>query len=491
MGADNRGGSVLRIWQQAGTKRPVSVRARGRFDIVRCPETNAVNAGGDGMRGAATGPQPAPAPTSTLQRASQCVVTTAQTGYYLVHGSNGIQGGNDGTGVVGAVAHGADGNSGSNSPVTRYDSFTPPASHLMDLSGPPSQQQLQQSHRLSLDYQQMHNQIAVGFPEMSHLLYKEQPRYHHHPHHHPQQPQDPHLDAKMIRDFPLEYDRRLQSTDNSPEFLSDYSRDHEQQNLCLTPSSQSVYSPTGCGADELATPGSGQSVQGQTGTYHHVEVTEYKPNVIENGIIDHVAGYDCKQAVELSHVTEPSSSTTVKGYDNVEGGHVRTSVKRKRRHSGNNNSNSSSSSNGCCNSNTESDSEATAASSTRTKIRRKNDQELQNQRAMANVRERQRTQSLNEAFSALRRIIPTLPSDKLSKIQTLKLAARYIDFLFHVLKTSTDNVECSENSERSTRSALLAAREIASSPSNYMAHEKLSYAFSVWRMEGDWNSSTD
>jgi hypothetical protein len=59
-------------------------------------------------------------------------------------------------------------------------------------------------------------------------------------------------------------------------------------------------------------------------------------------------------------------------------------------------------------------------------------QDVQSQRVLANVRERQRTQSLNEAFSALRKIIPTLPSDKLSKIQTLKLAARYIDFLYQV-----------------------------------------------------------
>ena len=58
--------------------------------------------------------------------------------------------------------------------------------------------------------------------------------------------------------------------------------------------------------------------------------------------------------------------------------------------------------------------------------------DLQTQRVLANVRERQRTQSLNEAFAALRKIIPTLPSDKLSKIQTLKLAARYIDFLYQV-----------------------------------------------------------
>ncbi|KAG7475289.1 twist-related protein 2-like [Solea senegalensis] len=41
-------------------------------------------------------------------------------------------------------------------------------------------------------------------------------------------------------------------------------------------------------------------------------------------------------------------------------------------------------------------------------------EELQSQRVMANVRERQRTQSLNEAFASLRKIIPTLPSDKLS-----------------------------------------------------------------------------
>lgn len=75
------------------------------------------------------------------------------------------------------------------------------------------------------------------------------------------------------------------------------------------------------------------------------------------------------------------------------------------------------------------------------KMRKKGPQsyeDIQNQRVMANVRERQRTQSLNEAFASLRKIIPTLPSDKLSKIQTLKLASRYIDFLYQVLKCETD-----------------------------------------------------
>ena len=61
-------------------------------------------------------------------------------------------------------------------------------------------------------------------------------------------------------------------------------------------------------------------------------------------------------------------------------------------------------------------------------------EELNAQRAQANIRERQRTQSLNEAFQNLRQIIPTMPSDKMSKIQTLKLASDYIDFLYNVLK---------------------------------------------------------
>ncbi|XP_048237184.1 twist-related protein 2-like [Haliotis cracherodii] len=96
-------------------------------------------------------------------------------------------------------------------------------------------------------------------------------------------------------------------------------------------------------------------------------------------------------------------------------------------------------------------------------------EDIQNQRIMANVRERQRTQSLNEAFAQLRKIIPTLPSDKLSKIQTLKLAARYIDFLYQVLR-------CEDNPDGKMSASC-----------TYVAHERLSYAFSVWRMEGAWS----
>lgn len=60
----------------------------------------------------------------------------------------------------------------------------------------------------------------------------------------------------------------------------------------------------------------------------------------------------------------------------------------------------------------------------RKKVPKVSSEDMTTQRVMANVRERQRTQSLNEAFSMLRKTIPTLPSDKLSKIQTLKLASR-------------------------------------------------------------------
>ena len=60
----------------------------------------------------------------------------------------------------------------------------------------------------------------------------------------------------------------------------------------------------------------------------------------------------------------------------------------------------------------------------------------------ANIRERDRTKSLNEAFSKLREIVPTLPSDKLSKIQTLKLASNYIDFLNKVSSFLSFKLRC-------------------------------------------------
>ncbi|CAG9854306.1 unnamed protein product [Phyllotreta striolata] len=52
------------------------------------------------------------------------------------------------------------------------------------------------------------------------------------------------------------------------------------------------------------------------------------------------------------------------------------------------------------------------------------------QRNQANARERDRTHSVNIAFSTLRTLIPTEPKDrKLSKIETLRLASSYISHL--------------------------------------------------------------
>ncbi|KAL1021807.1 hypothetical protein UPYG_G00018330 [Umbra pygmaea] len=56
------------------------------------------------------------------------------------------------------------------------------------------------------------------------------------------------------------------------------------------------------------------------------------------------------------------------------------------------------------------------------------------QRQAANARERDRTHSVNTAFTTLRTLIPTEPANrKLSKIETLRLASSYISHLANVL----------------------------------------------------------
>ena len=126
------------------------------------------------------------------------------------------------------------------------------------------------------------------------------------------------------------------------------------------------------------------------------------------------------------------------------------------------------------------------------------------QRSQANVRERQRTKNLNEAFTELRKIVPTMPSDKLSKIQTLKLASHYIDFLRVILEnnedngsTKTEHESCYTPNQSNSISPTSTVFNISkpspttsSSTSGYEAKEGLSYAFNVWRMEGVWRSSS-
>ncbi|XP_072099956.1 transcription factor 15 isoform X2 [Mobula birostris] len=63
-------------------------------------------------------------------------------------------------------------------------------------------------------------------------------------------------------------------------------------------------------------------------------------------------------------------------------------------------------------------------------------------RQAANARERDRTHSVNTAFSALRTLIPTEPADrKLSKIETLRLASSYISHLGNILLVGEEGVD--------------------------------------------------
>ncbi|XP_072931166.1 pancreas transcription factor 1 subunit alpha [Epargyreus clarus] len=64
------------------------------------------------------------------------------------------------------------------------------------------------------------------------------------------------------------------------------------------------------------------------------------------------------------------------------------------------------------------------------------------QRQAANLRERRRMQSINDAFEGLRAHIPTLPYEKrLSKVDTLKLAIGYISFLGELVRADKGSSE--------------------------------------------------
>ncbi|GAA6079608.1 transcription factor 15 isoform X1 [Tachysurus ichikawai] len=86
------------------------------------------------------------------------------------------------------------------------------------------------------------------------------------------------------------------------------------------------------------------------------------------------------------------------------------------------------------------------------------------QRQAANARERDRTHSVNTAFSALRTLIPTEPADrKLSKIETLRLASSYIAHLANVLllaESGGDGPPCARHREALVHGSGSALRPI-------------------------------
>ena len=112
-------------------------------------------------------------------------------------------------------------------------------------------------------------------------------------------------------------------------------------------------------------------------------------------------------------------------------------------------------------------------------------------RQIANYRERQRTSSLNDAIALLRNIIPSLPSDKLSKIHTLKLACQYIQFLNEVLNSHKIAETCLTSQSDLTSSSSLTSlsmtsqaarlKKVSSHVTSDCEGDPIGTAFNFWR----------
>ncbi|XP_076349071.1 pancreas transcription factor 1 subunit alpha-like isoform X2 [Tachypleus tridentatus] len=80
--------------------------------------------------------------------------------------------------------------------------------------------------------------------------------------------------------------------------------------------------------------------------------------------------------------------------------------------------------------------------------RRKCHDQMIHQRLAANLRERRRMQSINDAFEGLRAHIPTLPYEKrLSKVDTLRLAIGYIGFLSELVNSGRHPADSLQNQD--------------------------------------------
>lgn len=78
------------------------------------------------------------------------------------------------------------------------------------------------------------------------------------------------------------------------------------------------------------------------------------------------------------------------------------------------------------------------------------------QRQAANLRERKRMQSINDAFEGLREHIPTLPYEKrLSKVDTLRLAIGYINFLAEIIDTEDGENELKDKVEAENQKKVI------------------------------------
>ncbi|XP_041478502.1 pancreas transcription factor 1 subunit alpha-like [Lytechinus variegatus] len=78
------------------------------------------------------------------------------------------------------------------------------------------------------------------------------------------------------------------------------------------------------------------------------------------------------------------------------------------------------------------------------------------QRQAANLRERKRMSSINDAFEGLREHIPTLPYEKrLSKVDTLRLAIGYINFLAEMIENEGAELESPATTPEETQKKVI------------------------------------
>ena len=276
-----------------------------------------------------------------------------------------------------------------------------------------------------------------------------------------------------------------QAADSSNNFKLEPDHDHHSFTDLMS-SSPSIHSSLSCERISVSIPTT--SAGGGGGVGHHQDLCEFSSD------LDYAFGA-ASAAADL-----PSSSTTATSAESNLNHHCQDqddfqennnpahrsssnhhSRRRRSRPQTLKRRSSSSSSNGG------------TGSSSRPRIKKQiTHEELMAQRNQANIRERQRTQSLNEAFNSLRTSIPTMPSDKMSKIQTLKLASDYIDFLYTVLRTNEQNPRI-EISAATTDHHHNNATEIARASSSARARDRdtLGMAFNMWRMQDVWNGKQD
>lgn len=110
----------------------------------------------------------------------------------------------------------------------------------------------------------------------------------------------------------------------------------------------------------------------------------------------------------------------------------------------------------------------------------------QQQRKAANMRERRRMKSINDAFDNLRNSIPSnLNADRrLSKVDTLRLAIRYIGHLSNLVETTTDLPSEAAMKKNSRAHEKIIVRCHFSGKLYYIAGQKLRLYF-FWGL-GQW-----